>query len=87
MLNQAYILKNTDKTYFNMNGHVFLEDVLSKDDLQLYREAINRWAKDFRAKQKSLAERDTYGKAFLQMMTSHLRGHTQNMFRVKRLNY
>ncbi|AWL08252.1 phytanoyl-CoA dioxygenase family protein [Aquirufa nivalisilvae] len=68
MLNQAYILKNTDKTYFNMNGHVFLPDVLSADDLQPYREAINRWAKDFRVKQKSLAERDTYGKAFLQMM-------------------
>ncbi|MHA8055980.1 phytanoyl-CoA dioxygenase family protein [Aquirufa nivalisilvae] len=51
-----------------MNGHVFLPDVLSADDLQPYREAINRWAKDFRVKQKSLAERDTYGKAFLQMM-------------------
>ncbi|RXK50986.1 phytanoyl-CoA dioxygenase family protein [Aquirufa rosea] len=68
MLRQTYSLKETDKTYFNMNGHVYLPDVLSTDALQPYREAINRWAKDFRAKQKSLAERDTYGKAFLQMM-------------------
>jgi ectoine hydroxylase-related dioxygenase (phytanoyl-CoA dioxygenase family) len=63
-----YSLSDDSIQYFQENGHVFLPKIISKDVLQPYRNAILSWADDFRKQQKPFQERDTYGKAFLQMM-------------------
>jgi len=68
ILNETYIVPIEKKSFFETNGHVYLPDILSKEELQPYRTAILEWAEDFKSKQKPIEERDTYGKAFLQMM-------------------
>lgn len=68
LLNQNYEVPAEKKDYFQTNGHVYIPNILSENDLQPYRAAILDWSEDFKAKQKPIEERDTYGKAFLQMM-------------------
>ena len=68
MLSKTYPLESNRISDFQKNGHVFLENVLPMEDLNPYREAIRAWAVDFKKNQKPMEERDTYGKAFLQMM-------------------
>jgi ectoine hydroxylase-related dioxygenase (phytanoyl-CoA dioxygenase family) len=59
---------NSEVDYFQKNGHVYIPGMMSAEELAPYRAAILAWAEEFRAQQKPIAERDTYGKAFLQMM-------------------
>jgi len=68
ILQQPYSVSSEDRSYFAANGHIYLPGLISSADLQSYRQAIIDWAADFRAQQKPMEERDTYGKAFLQMM-------------------
>ncbi len=68
MLTTQYSLRADQIAEFQQNGHIYLPQVLKKDALEPYRQAIRSWAADFQAKQKPIEERDTYGKAFLQMM-------------------
>ena len=68
MLSKTYPLESNQIADFQKNGHVFLENVLPLEELKPYREAIRAWSVDFKKNQKPMEERDTYGKAFLQMM-------------------
>jgi len=68
MLSITYPLESNQISDFQKNGHIFLENVLPIEDLKPYREAIRACAVDFKKNQKPMEERDTYGKAFLQMM-------------------
>ncbi len=68
MLSTEYPLDTNSIQSFQAQGHVFLKNVLSRPELAPYRTAINVWAENFKKNQKPLKERDTYGKAFLQMM-------------------
>jgi ectoine hydroxylase-related dioxygenase (phytanoyl-CoA dioxygenase family) len=68
MLNETYTLQAQQITDFQRNGHICLPAVYPQSALGEYRNAIVNWAEDFRKKQKPISERDTYGKAFLQMM-------------------
>lgn len=53
---------------FQKNGHALIRNVLSKDEVEVYREVINHAAYKFNTEKRALEERDTYGKAFLQIM-------------------
>ncbi|MHA8079453.1 phytanoyl-CoA dioxygenase family protein [Aquirufa antheringensis] len=68
MLNQPFSVSPEQRAYFTANGHAYIPGLISAAELQPYRQAILDWAADFRAQQKPMEERDTYGKAFLQMM-------------------
>jgi len=68
MLHQSFSVSQEQVAYFNSNGHAYNPGLISAAELQPYRQAILDWAADFRAQQKPMEERDTYGKAFLQMM-------------------
>lgn len=68
MLQTNYPLQAEQVDRFQRDGHLFLPDVMPNQQLSPYRDAIVHWADEFRKKQKPIAERDTYGKAFLQMM-------------------
>ena len=67
MLSNPYPLGANQIAEFQQNGHIYLPNILSKEVLEPYRQAIRTWSSEFQAKQKPLAERDTYGKAFLQL--------------------
>lgn len=68
MLNTDYPIQAQQVADFQRDGHIYLPELISPEALKPYRDSIVQWANDFRKKQKPIAERDTYGKAFLQMM-------------------
>ena len=53
---------------FRENGHALIRGILSKAEVTAYREVIRAAAKEFNTEKRKLEERDTYGKAFLQIM-------------------
>ena len=53
---------------FKKNGHIIIQNVVTGDEIESYREVINRAAYKYNTEKRSLQERDTYGKAFLQIM-------------------
>ena len=67
-LNTPYHLSNDQIAYFKENGFIKLKQVLSKEVIEymdlIITEEVNRLNKQ----QLALEDRDTYGKAFLQIM-------------------
>lgn len=53
---------------FRKNGHMLTHGLLSPAEIEHYRKAINDAAYRYNTEQRALEERDTYGKAFLQVM-------------------
>ena len=53
---------------FRTNGHTLVKGLLRPDEVPPYREAINEAAYKYNTEKRKLEERDTYGKAFLQIM-------------------
>lgn len=53
---------------FRQNGHTLTRHLLSPAELSIYRPLIAEAADTYRTEKRRLAERDTYGKAFLQIM-------------------
>ncbi|GAA4443220.1 phytanoyl-CoA dioxygenase family protein [Ravibacter arvi] len=56
------------QTYFRENGHVLIPGVLNADEVAFYREAINAATFANNKETRDIKDRDTYGKAFLQVM-------------------
>lgn len=54
---------------FRRDGHVLLRGVCTPGEVAAYRPVLGEAVDRFKAKAKPLAERDTYGKAFLQIET------------------
>jgi len=55
-------------TAFRDNGHTLTRGVLTREEAAAYRGVINEAAYKYNTETRQLAERDTYGKAFLQIM-------------------
>lgn len=53
---------------FRKNGHTITRNVLTRTEVAAYRDVINTAAYKYNTEKRSLQERDTYGKAFLQIM-------------------
>jgi ectoine hydroxylase-related dioxygenase (phytanoyl-CoA dioxygenase family) len=53
---------------FRKNGHTITKNILNSEEVKVYREVINSAAYKYNTEKRSLHERDTYGKAFLQIM-------------------
>lgn len=53
---------------FQNKGHVLTRGLLTKAEISSYRQAINEATYTHNTEKRALAERDTYGKAFLQIM-------------------
>lgn len=58
---------------YKKHGHVMVRGLLSKDEIAAYRAAILSAVEKFKVEVKPLEERDTYGKAFLQIMNLWVR--------------
>jgi ectoine hydroxylase-related dioxygenase (phytanoyl-CoA dioxygenase family) len=67
-LNTAPAVSDSQISDFRKNGHTLTKNLLSKDEVAAYREAINAAAYKYNTEKRKLEERDTYGKAFLQIM-------------------
>src|SRR4051812_13223753 len=52
---------------FREKGHTLIRNILSKEEVDVYRDVIVNAADRFNTETRSLSERDTYGKAFLQI--------------------
>jgi ectoine hydroxylase-related dioxygenase (phytanoyl-CoA dioxygenase family) len=61
-------ISDHDKSHFRENGHVLIENVLDDEEIKHYRDVINKAALKFNTEKRKLEDRDTYGKAFLQIM-------------------
>jgi len=53
---------------FRENGHLMMRGMLSPEEVEVYRPLIAEAVKKYRTEKRRMAERDTYGKAFLQVM-------------------
>lgn len=53
---------------FQQNGHTLVRNILNADEVAAYRDVINEAAYKYNTEKRKLEERDTYGKAFLQIM-------------------
>ncbi|HMH20637.1 MAG TPA: phytanoyl-CoA dioxygenase family protein [Puia sp.] len=53
---------------FKENGHFLTRNLVSADEMGLYRPLILEAVKMYRTEKRRIADRDTYGKAFLQVM-------------------
>lgn len=53
---------------FHREGNTLIKGVLRPEEVNTYREAINDAAYKYNTEKRTMQERDTYGKAFLQIM-------------------
>src|SRR5690348_16370923 len=67
-LSSDYPLTAAQIASFRHNGHVMLRGVCSPEEIAAYRPVINAAAYGYSTETRSMEERDTYGKAFLQIM-------------------
>lgn len=68
MLDTRYQLSETHVASFRNNGHVLLPQVLEAAEVAAFRPFINDAAYRFNTERRKMEDRDTYGKAFLQIM-------------------
>ena len=67
-LNEASPVESSIIAGFQKNGHTLIPGVLNKEEVEVYRDVINNAAYKYNTEKRALQERDTYGKAFLQVM-------------------
>jgi len=60
-------ISETQINSFRENGHVLIPGVLNEAEVSHYRDVINSAATKFNTEKRKLEDRDTYGKAFLQI--------------------
>lgn len=64
---QLYELTAEQRSRFAADGHILLPGVAAAEELSVFRPAIRDAALRYNTETRSLDERDTYGKAFLQI--------------------
>lgn len=67
-LNQHLTLSDGQIESFRHDGHVLIPGVLNSDEVAVYRDIINGATAANNKETRKLEDRDTYGKAFLQIM-------------------
>jgi len=67
-LNPTYKVTPEQVNEFQSNGHILLRNILSKEEMAAYRPVINEAAYKYNTEKRKMEDRDTYGKAFLQIM-------------------
>lgn len=67
-LNNTIKIEPAQREDFQKKGHTLVRNILNTDEVAAYREVINEAAYKYNTEKRKLEERDTYGKAFLQIM-------------------
>jgi ectoine hydroxylase-related dioxygenase (phytanoyl-CoA dioxygenase family) len=68
LLSEPYVLTTEQVNFFDQNRFIKLKQVLNADTLQFFNEAISKKVAAINTVTTKVEERDTYGKAFLQLM-------------------
>ncbi|MHA6483357.1 phytanoyl-CoA dioxygenase family protein [Paenibacillus sp. strain BS8-2] len=66
-LTSDYALTNEQIEQFQQKGHIKLSQVATSDEVAVYRSVIGEKVKELNYQDKPIEERDTYGKAFIQV--------------------
>jgi ectoine hydroxylase-related dioxygenase (phytanoyl-CoA dioxygenase family) len=67
-LNSFIDIEPSQVAAFRKNGHTLLRGVCTAEEMNAYRPVINEAAYRYNTEKRKMEERDTYGKAFLQIM-------------------
>jgi len=68
ILDEFKPISSSQTAEFQENGHILIRDVLDKETVEHFREVIGKAADKHNEEKRKLEDRDTYGKAFLQIM-------------------
>jgi len=63
-----YPITAEQQAQYQRDGHIVLRGVMSRAEVAAYRPVLNSAVSQFTTEKRALANRDTYGKAFLQVM-------------------
>ncbi|MDF2722761.1 MAG: phytanoyl-CoA dioxygenase [Paenibacillus sp.] len=66
-LDEAYPVTGEQAAYYRENGHIVLRQVANAEEVESYREAIANYVRQHNKHTRPVHERDTYGKAFIQV--------------------
>jgi ectoine hydroxylase-related dioxygenase (phytanoyl-CoA dioxygenase family) len=67
-MNESYSLTESDINFYKKNGFIKLKQVFNKAEIDFLNQAITNEVNALNKQVLSMEERDTYGKAFLQIM-------------------
>lgn len=68
ILDQVKPITAAESSEFQNNGHILIREVLDKDTVEHFRQVISNAVDKHNEEKRKLEDRDTYGKAFLQIM-------------------
>ena len=83
-LDADYALTEEQIASFQKNGHIMLPGVCSPEEIAVYRPILNVATDRFKTENRPMEERDTYGKAFLQIMNLWVRDAEVRQFTLAR---
>jgi ectoine hydroxylase-related dioxygenase (phytanoyl-CoA dioxygenase family) len=66
-MNESYTLTKAQISNYQKNGHIMLQEVAAKEEVDIYEQIISKRVQELNYHTKSIEERDTYGKAFIQI--------------------
>src|ERR1700743_617230 len=67
-LDDLKVVQDENVTEFLQKGHTLIKNILSPEEIAVYRPVIVDAAKRYNTEKRKMEDRDTYGKAFLQIM-------------------
>ncbi len=67
-LDQPFAVDDATISGFQRDGHVLLRGLASPAEISVYGPAVHEAAMRYNTEKRALEDRDTYGKAFLQVM-------------------
>jgi ectoine hydroxylase-related dioxygenase (phytanoyl-CoA dioxygenase family) len=67
-LEATYPISDQQRADYQKNGHILLSGILNTDEATAYRDVIVDAADRYNTEKRKMEDRDTYGKAFLQIM-------------------
>jgi ectoine hydroxylase-related dioxygenase (phytanoyl-CoA dioxygenase family) len=66
-MEDGYKLTQEQIDGFQRDGHIILRNVATKNDIEHYEPVISHWVEKLNYQDKPVSDRDTYGKAFIQI--------------------
>src|SRR5438045_5202996 len=79
-LDSVYAVSHSDINSYRQNGHVLLRGVCSPEEISIYRDVLVSATARYNTENRPMEERDTYGKAFLQIMNLWERDEASKKF-------
>ncbi|RAV20854.1 phytanoyl-CoA dioxygenase family protein [Paenibacillus contaminans] len=83
-LSSDYSLTAEQISDYQRNGHIMLRQVVSPEELSVYRPVISDLVKELNYHNKPIHERDTYGKAFIQIGNLWVKSEAARRFTLAR---